>query len=323
MSRAHRDGFRFSFVSLASSSASAPLTLKSLIHWQRGLAAGVLVLLAGCSMPPRPAPVAETVPTVAAGRDAYTPAPSSTPPIPAAPAAAPVAASAPAASTLGTQWGEGRESSVELVDATRITPARPQALKTLHYTDEASIRSALGARADRQLNVLLADGKVEWSLRDENDRPLPIYGTRGEQGARQVAGSRGARYELVYVNRSQRSYEVVATVDGLDVLTGQSGSLRNNGYLLMPGETLRIEGFRKSSNEVAAFRFSGKDGAYASNTPAGNPRNIGVIGTALFEVRLDKGTQPPSGGHSRGDRPNAFPADKPSPSPYAPAPQYR
>jgi hypothetical protein len=102
----------------------------------------------------------------------------------------------------------------------------------------------------------------------------------------QLAGRHGERYELVYSNRSQRHYEVVATVDGLDVLTGQAGSVHSAGYLLRPGETLRIEGFRKSQREVAAFRFAGKERAYAGNTPAGDARNVGVIGAALFEVRL-------------------------------------
>jgi hypothetical protein len=49
-----------------------------------------------------------------------------------------------------------------------------------------------------------------------------------------------------------------------------------------------IDGFRKNDREVAAFRFSDKGRAYANNTPAGDARNVGVIGTALFDVRLDE-----------------------------------
>ena len=230
---------------------------------------------------------------------------------------------AKAASTLGTQWGEGRESVAESVNATRLNPERPQALAQMRYSDETSIRRALGRNADRQLSVLLANGDVEWSVQDGEGRALPIFSTRGGTDY-QVAGRHGERYELVYVNRTNRNYEIVATVDGLDVMTGQTGSMRNDGYLLRPGEKLRIDGFRKNQREVAAFRFSNKDRAYANNTAAGDPRNVGVIGVALFEVRVDsrnsEGRRPRPPQMELGD-PRAFPADPVRP--YAPAPQYR
>ena len=250
-----------------------------------------------------------------------------------APAPAPVSAPAPApvarsmapreskaASTLGTQWGEGRDSRVTSVSAERITPEQPQDLGQMRYSDESSIQRALGARADSQLSMLLAGGNVEWSVNDGQGRPLRIYNS-SQQGY-QLAGSNGQRYELRFINRSNRAYEIVATVDGLDVISGQPGSLRNGGYLLRPGATLNIDGFRKSSNEVAAFRFATKDRAYAANTPAGDSRNVGVIGAALFETRLDEpaprgqtGAPRPQGG------PNAFPADPASG--YAQPPVYR
>lgn len=68
------------------------------------------------------------------------------------------------------------------------------------------------------------------------------------------------------------------------MLNGQPGSLKNRGYVLEPGESLVIEGFRKNEREVAAFRFASPDDAYASNSAAGDSRNLGVIGVALFEL---------------------------------------
>ena len=325
MSSVHRDGVHFSGTAL----------MRRLQRWlnlglRRGLAiAGVSasfsasVLLAACSQVPLAPHSAEVVPAVQTA-----PAPASSLDAKSAeprPAVAP-APSPAAASTLGTQWGEGRESPVRDVDAVRITPHSPQALRSVRYTDEESIRRALGANANRQLNILLADGKVEWSVVDEQGRALPIYSTKGRSDY-QVAGRHGERYELVYINRSQRNFEVVATVDGLDVLSGRQGSAYNGGYLLEPGQTLRVDGFRKSQQQVAAFRFASKDNAYASNTPAGNPRNIGVIGTALFEVRLgrEEQPQPPVRPGSRSPRgPEAFPADdNGGKGRFAPAPQYR
>ncbi|MEG0151300.1 MAG: hypothetical protein RR473_03110 [Comamonas sp.] len=230
---------------------------------------------------------------------------------------------AKAQSTLGTQWGEGRESATKVVQASRLTPDHARAVAQMRYSDEDSIRRALGRAADRQTNMLLADGDVEWMVSSGSGPALPIFSTRGGSNY-QVAGRSGERYELVYHNRSTRYYEVVATVDGLDVLSGKPGSVKNDGYLLRPGERLVIDGFRKNDREVAAFRFSAKGRAYANNTPAGDARNVGVIGTALFEVRLDE-RDPDLPPRRRAPEvesrdPRAFPADS---GPFAPAPQYR
>ena len=236
-----------------------------------------------------------------------------------APAAAPMAASPQVQSTLGTQWGEGRESRVRTVKAERVAPDRPSDVRQLRYSDEASIRQALGPRADQQLSMLLARGDVELRVTGEGGQALRIY---SDQAANyQLAGYSGMRYEMHFNNHSNRVYEVVATVDGLDVMSGQPGSLRNTGYLVRPGDKVTIAGFRRSNQEVAAFRFSGKGSAYAANTPAGDSRNIGVIGVALFETRLDepaRTTDAPR--RPQGDAPNAFPADG---GPYAQPPQYR
>ncbi|MCL2591455.1 MAG: hypothetical protein FWD67_11450 [Betaproteobacteria bacterium] len=264
----------------------------------------VAVGLTACSQTPYQAPM-DTAPSVPLAAAEPEPAPL-------------------AESTLGTQWGEERESNVRSVHTTRLSPDSPQAIAQMRYSDENSLRRALGRKANRQNNVLLAHGKVEWSVRDEQGRPLPIFSRHGNRDYI-VAGHDGERYELVYVNRSNRTYEVIATVDGLDVITGQPGSVHNNGYILSPGETLRIDGFRKSQHEVAAFRFAAKDLAYANNTPAGDARNIGVIGSALFEVCMDG----PDGCTRHSHHPRTKPSDRPNPFPgdpagtYAPPPQYR
>ncbi|WP_038208874.1 hypothetical protein [Xenophilus azovorans] len=256
------------------------------------LAVALAVLAAGCSTQPREAP-----PAAASARAAE-------------------AAPAPAAARLGTQWGEGRESRVRSVEARRLNPERPDDVLTVGYAGASGVRAAVGRDPQRQLNVPLAQGDVEWSIRDENDRPLPLQQARGG-GTLQVAGTEGARYVLVLRNLSDRSYEVVATVDGLDVLSGQPGSLSRAGYVLQPQGLLRIEGFRKSRDEVAAFRFAAPGRAYAANTPAGDARNIGVIGTALFELEVPGQRPPPRIGAGRS---RAFPADEPSS--FAPPPRY-
>lgn len=285
--------------------------------WQSLLGLLVVAGLAACSMPPRQDIPQESV-TEAAPISVPAPVTSSASAKMMAPRA-----DVQAASTLGTQWGEGRESVTKVVQASRVAPDRPEAVQQLRYSDRDSILRAIGKYAERQNNVLLANGDVEMAVVNANAAGFPIYSTRGAKDYH-VAGRAGERYELVYTNRSRRYYEVVATVDGLDVLSGKPGSLKNDGYLLRPGERLVIDGFRKSDREVAAFRFSGKDRAYANNTPAGDARNVGVIGSALFEVRLDERDpdlpprKPPVELELKG--PDAFPGDG---GRYAPPPQYR
>ncbi len=210
---------------------------------------------------------------------------------------------------LGTQWGEGRESRVETISARRLTPNKVDALATISYKESGGSAPS----GDRQLNLLLADGRIEWSIHDEGDRPMPI--TMNRDGGAILAATRGARYTLVFTNRSQHQYEVVSTVDGLDVLNGKPGSQNNAGYVLAPYARLVIDGFRKSKDEVATFRFSAPERAYAANTPAGEVRNIGIIGTALFRLDLPDATR-----RDTEARPNPFPAD--SKTQYAPPPRY-
>jgi hypothetical protein len=98
-------------------------------------------------------------------------------------------------------------------------------------------------------------------------------------------GRAGERYSIVLSNRTDRRFEAVATVDGLDVINGQPGTLSNRGYLLEPHATLAIDGFRQSDDTVAAFRFGKVVDSYAAQT--GSARDVGVIGVAFFAERGD------------------------------------
>ena len=235
--------------------------------------------------------------------------------------ATPSAAPAAPAPQLGTQWGEGIESKTRTVDAKRLS-SRPDDVASLGYNEASAVRRAVGGNPERRLNLLLADGDVEWSVLDEDGRPLPLQRARRGAGGDdmfRLAGVEGSRYTLRFRNLSERSYEVIATVDGLDVLNGKPGSLRNGGYVLRPLQSLTIEGFRKSQNEVAAFRFSAPGRAYAANTEAGDARNIGVLGAALFEIAQPDAPRRPRRGPGA-SQPNAFPAD--GATGYAPPPRY-
>ena len=64
--------------------------------------------------------------------------------------------------------------------------------------------------------------------------------------------------------------------------------MRKRGYIIAPGETLEIHGWRTGPVSVARFRFSSVAGSYA-NLRHGDHRNVGVIGLAVFD---EKGVDP-------------------------------
>jgi hypothetical protein len=72
-------------------------------------------------------------------------------------------------------------------------------------------------------------------------------------------------------------------VDGLDVIDGRPGSFDKRGYLVNPWASVEIDGFRRSMEQVAAFRFGSVARSYAASK--GDARNVGVIGVAVFAER--------------------------------------
>lgn len=102
-----------------------------------------------------------------------------------------------------------------------------------------------------------------------------------QAGLRYVLGEPGARYNVRVSNPTSERVEVVVTVDGRDAVSGQAGDyVSQRGYLLEPWGSLVVEGFRRSLDEVAAFRFTDRGRSYSARR--GTPENVGVIGVAVF-----------------------------------------
>lgn len=110
---------------------------------------------------------------------------------------------------------------------------------------------------------------------------LPVYRHRGEYW---VAGQHGAKYSIMVRNRAGERLLAVTTVDGINVLSGETAAWDQTGYVFSPWQQYAVNGWRKSSREVAAFEFSVVGNSYASRT--GRPGNVGVIGVALFRESL-------------------------------------
>jgi hypothetical protein len=99
-----------------------------------------------------------------------------------------------------------------------------------------------------------------------------------------VAGQPGARYSLRVANHTDGRVLVVMSVDGVNVLTGETAGYGQRGYVFGPYQSYDVSGWRKSDTEVAAFTFAPLPQSYAART--GRPGDVGVIGVAAFKERV-------------------------------------
>lgn len=125
--------------------------------------------------------------------------------------------------------------------------------------------SAVGRLADVQL-VDRSTGQI-----------LPVHAYRGEYW---VAGQPGAKYAIQIRNSRGQRILAVTSVDGLNVLSGETADYSQSGYVFESGQRYGIDGWRKSDSQVAAFVFTASGDSYAERI--GKPRDMGVIGVALF-----------------------------------------
>jgi hypothetical protein len=135
----------------------------------------------------------------------------------------------------------------------------------------------MGAALDARAVGSLANIQI---LDRDSGTALPTYRYRGEYW---VAGRPGARYAILIQNHRGERLLAVTAVDGINVITGETGAWSQGGYVFDAGESYEIAGWRKSDAEIAAFNFTAAGQSYAERT--GRPANIGVIGVALFLER--------------------------------------
>jgi hypothetical protein len=103
------------------------------------------------------------------------------------------------------------------------------------------------------------------------------------RGQRFIAGEPGNEYAVRVRNCSQQRVLAVVSVDGVNVVSGESAAPDQNGYVIEPGGYVTIQGWRKDLDRTAAFYFSDPGDSYAART--GRPKDLGVIGVALFRER--------------------------------------
>ena len=149
------------------------------------------------------------------------------------------------------------------------------------YADQAAIAGAPAAVGPR-IAIASAPEKVrapyDVQVIRENGEVAPTY---AQKDRFYVQGNANERYIIRVTNPTANRVEAVVSIDGLDVVDGESGDLRKRGYVIQPYGEVRIEGFRTSQADVATFRFSAVSDSYAGKK--GKARNVGVIAAAIFE----------------------------------------
>ena len=119
-------------------------------------------------------------------------------------------------------------------------------------------------------------------------RPLPKESPR-YGGTFVVVPRWGVEYEIrIRNNESLERVLFVIGVDGLSVMDGSHASQNSGGYVLDPGETARIRGWRRGHDRVAAFTFTQSEDSYAGRT--GHRSHIGEI--TIWAVREESHRRP-------------------------------
>ncbi|MDQ2963147.1 MAG: hypothetical protein M3R31_08320 [Pseudomonadota bacterium] len=135
--------------------------------------------------------------------------------------------------------------------------------------------------ADGQAHSVLPQTQASVEIVDRTEgRVLPMY---WHQGRRYVVGKPGNEYAIQVRNGAAGRILAVMSVDGVNVITGDTASMQQSGYVLAPYESADIAGWRKSMARTAAFYFTALPDSYAART--GRPDNVGVIGVAVFRER--------------------------------------
>jgi len=180
------------------------------------------------------------------------------------------------AEKLGTKWGDELRSNVTEVNLKRLSSSP------------------------------IAESQVRYASKTYTGKAVPLF-RDGQQYY--LSGKDGQSYQLKYQNHSNSTFEVVTSVDGLDVINGRSASRSNSGYVLRPQGELIIEGFRKSNSAVASFTFSRPEEAYAANSAHGSIQNTGVIGTVIYPLESAAAVDKATDASKYAPPPKAFPAD--------------
>lgn len=176
---------------------------------------------------------------------------------------------------------DSQSSNLRRADFVRANGDAPGAAASVLYVNEQHCRGyGLGLTS-----LQIVEG-LDMAVVGEAGNELDMTPDQGDEDLKpKICGKLGEHFEIVLRNNTKLAYELVATVDGLDVLSGLPGSHANRGYVIYPGDTLIINGFPKNEHKVAAFHFAAVGASDATNGHPVDAARVGVIGVAVFAQR--------------------------------------
>ena len=163
-----------------------------------------------------------------------------------------------------------------------MAPNRLLSRRTVLCSGVALAAAALAAPAFA-FNPLLVPALAAVDVYDRTaGSALTVY---EKDGRRYVVGAPGNEYAVRIRNCTGQRILAVASVDGVNVITGDTASPEQSGYVIEPWGSVEIAGWRKSMSHTAAFFFTDLGSSYAART--GRPFDVGVIGVAVFAERIE------------------------------------
>jgi hypothetical protein len=145
------------------------------------------------------------------------------------------------------------------------------------------VLAAAGARANPMRSSFVKARLVQVDVYDRADgMTLPVY---AKDRRNYIVGTPGHEYAVRIRNCTDGRVLVVTSVDGVNVISGDTAAPSQSGYVLDPWSSVEIAGWRKSMERTAAFYFTDLGDSYAART--GRPQNVGVVGVAVFQEKLE------------------------------------
>jgi hypothetical protein len=97
-----------------------------------------------------------------------------------------------------------------------------------------------------------------------------------------IEGREKSKYSVNLVNKSHERVMAVVSVDGMNIINGKPEW--DDGYIINPYASLKIDGWLVNNKTMAAFEFSNLENSY-SNKINGVTSNVGVIGCMFFREK--------------------------------------
>jgi hypothetical protein len=178
----------------------------------------------------------------------------------------------------------------KLLTAT-ITPAATEAIEILkeHY-DETKTSRVVDTVVKEHMMTL------GYQLREKTTMESVIVQivSAGKSITQHASGGQNyfeapesGNYIIRIRNNGYERKEVVVSVDGLSVMDGDEAAFETRGYILSAYSSIDIKGWRRTSDDVAAFKFAKIEDSYSTKAGKGTS-NVGVIGVAVFNEKVEQ-----------------------------------